>query len=52
MKANALLVIISVLLPFVGYIMFFVKKDEVPEAAKTYLYAAIGGSICGILFML
>ncbi len=45
-------VILSVLVPLVGYIAYFVKKDEAPEAAQSYLYSALAGSALGILFAL
>lgn len=45
------LVIISVLLPIVGYVMYFSKKDEEPEAARNYLYSALVGSVVGVLLM-
>ena len=51
-KASAGLVILSVLLPIVGYILFFVKKDLEPDAAKIYLWSAIAGSIVGLILWL
>ena len=51
-ETNAGLVILSVLLPIVGYILYFSKKDETPNAAKSYLWSAIGGSIIGLLLVL
>lgn len=48
-STNPILIIISILLPIVGYVLFFVKKDDEPEIAKTYLYAALGGSVVGLL---
>jgi hypothetical protein len=44
-----ILVVLSVLIPLIGYILFFVKKDEAPAAANTYLWSAIGGSITGLI---
>lgn len=46
---NFVLAIISFLIPILGYILFFVKKDDEPGAASTYLWAAIGGSILGVI---
>ena len=46
------LVILSVLLPIAGYILYFAKKDEQSEAARNYLVSAIVGSVLGILLML
>lgn len=46
---NTVLAIISFFLPILGYILFFVKKDDEPEAASTYLWAAVGGSIIGVI---
>ena len=51
-KPNTVLTIISFLLPILGYILFFIKKDDEPEAASTYLWAAIGGSILGVIMAL
>lgn len=51
-KPNPLLIILSVLLPIIGYVLFFTKKDNEPTAASGYLWAAIGGSIVGILLVL
>lgn len=51
-KTNAGLVVLSVLLPIVGYVLFFSKKDEEPDAAKTYLWTAIVGSAFGILLFM
>lgn len=51
-KTNAGLVIISVLLPIVGYILYFVKREEEPDAAKNYLWSAIAGSIVGLIITL
>lgn len=48
-NVNPLLMIISVLLPLVGYILFFVKKDKEPDVASAYLWSAIGGSVVGLL---
>ncbi|WP_295216675.1 hypothetical protein [Ruminococcus sp.] len=39
-RANVGLVIVSVLFPIVGLILFFVKKKETPKAAKAYIIAA------------
>ena len=51
-NANPLLIILSVLVPIVGYILFFIKKDDEPTAAGSYLWSAIGGSVIGVLLML
>lgn len=40
-RANVGLVILSVLFPIVGLILFFVKKKETPKAAKAYIIAAV-----------
>ena len=48
-KTNPGLVILSVLLPIVGYVLFFMKKDSEPEVAKNYLWSAISGSVVGLL---
>lgn len=52
-NTNVGLIILSVLIPLVGYILYFVKKDnEEPEVAKNYLWSAVAGSVVGILLML
>lgn len=48
-KPNGLVVVLSVLLPIIGYVLYFAKKDDQPDAAKGYLWAAIGGSIIGLM---
>jgi len=50
-KTNGLLVVLSVLLPIVGYVLYFVKKDNEPDAARNYLWSAIGGSVIGLLIL-
>ena len=51
-KPNGLIVILSVLIPLVGYILYFTKRDEQPDAAKGYLWAALAESIIGLLVVL
>lgn len=51
-KPNGLVVILSVLIPLIGYILYFAKRDEQPDAAKGYLWAALAGSIIGLLVVL
>lgn len=51
-KTNTGLVILSVLLPIVGYVLYFVKKDSEPDSAKSYLWSAVGGSIIGVILMI
>lgn len=51
-SSNPLLIILSVLIPIVGIVLYFVKKDEAPEAAKTYLWAAAGGFVVGLILVL
>lgn len=51
-KPNGLVMVLSVFIPLVGYILYFTKKDEQPDAAKSYLWAAIGGSVVGVLLAL
>lgn len=50
-KTNGILVILSVLLPIVGYVLYFVKKEGEPDAAKNYLWSAIGGSVIGLILL-
>lgn len=51
-KTNGFLVIISVLFPIVGYVLYFVKRENEPDAAKSYLWSAIAGSIIGLIIMI
>ena len=46
------LVILSVMIPLVGYILYFTKKDEEPEPARNYLVSALAGSALGILLII
>ncbi len=48
-KTNPILVILSVLLPLIGYVLYFVKREGEPDAATNYLWSAIAGSIIGLL---
>lgn len=50
-NANPLLIILSVFFPIVGYVLYFVKRSEEPEAAKTYLWSAVAGSLIGVLLV-
>ena len=40
-NTNIGLVILSVLIPIAGVILYFVKKDQEPQAAKNYLIAGV-----------
>ena len=51
-ETNILLIILSVLFPLVGFVLYFVKKDDSQEVAKNYLYAAIAGFVVGLLLIL
>jgi hypothetical protein len=51
-RTNAGLVILSVLLPIVGYVLFFVKREKEPDAARNYLWSAVAGSVVGVLLAL
>ena len=50
-NTNAGIVILSVLIPIIGYVLYFVKKASEPVTAKNYLWSAVAGSIVGVLFM-
>lgn len=50
-KTNPGLIILSVLIPLVGYVLYFMKKEENDEVAKQYLWSAVAGSVIGLLFM-
>lgn len=47
-KAGTIALIFSFLMPIVGIICYFANKKEVVNASS-YLYAAIGGFIIGII---
>jgi len=51
-ETNAGLVILSVLIPIIGYILYFKKKDDFPSVAKNYLWSALAGSIIGFLILM
>lgn len=44
---TVLLVILSFLIPIVGFVLYFVKKSDEPEVAKNYLWAGLAGFILG-----
>lgn len=50
-KVDLFWVILSVICPIVGLILFFVKRDDESAAAITYLIAAIGGSVVSMLIL-
>lgn len=50
-KSNGVLIVLSVLLPIIGYVLYFVKREDEPDAAKQYLWSAIGGSVVGLILM-
>ena len=50
-NANIVLVILSFLIPIVGIVLYFVKKNEEPEAAQSYLWAGVAGFILGLLII-
>ena len=51
-KTSPVLLILSVLIPIVCFVLYFVKKEDNPDVAKNYLWGAIGGFIVGFVFML
>lgn len=51
-NANPFLLILSVLLPLIGYILFFAKKKDDEEAAAIYLWGAIAGSVIGVILII
>jgi len=50
-KTNPLLVILSILIPIIGYVLYFVYKDEDQKIADSYLWPAIGGTIVAIFLI-
>ncbi len=50
-RTNAGLIILSVLFPIVGYVLYFVKRNDEPDAARNYLWSAVAGSVVGILLI-
>lgn len=41
-KTNVFIAILSFLIPIVGIVLYFVKKNDTLEVAKNYLYAGFG----------
>lgn len=50
-KPNIGLDIVSFLFPIVGLILFFVKKGECPNSAKSYLICGICGFVLGLILL-
>lgn len=48
-KTNGWLVVLSVIVPIVGYVLYFVKRSECNEVAKTYLWTAVAGTIVNFI---
>ena len=48
-KTNVAIAIVSFLIPIVGLVVYFAKKDDAPEAAKTYLGCAGAGFVLAFL---
>lgn len=48
-KVDLFNVILSALIPIVGIILFLAKKDDEPEAARTYLSAGIFSIILSVI---
>ena len=48
-KTSPGLLVLSVLMPIVGFVLYFVKKDDDQEVAKNYLWGAIGGMAFGFI---
>jgi hypothetical protein len=46
---DVVLIILSVIIPLVGYIQFFRKMDKESSLATAYLIAGIGGSAVALL---
>lgn len=51
-QASVGLIILSILFPIVGIILYFVKKNEENGPAGVYLGCAIAGFIIGLLLLL
>ncbi len=51
-NTNNVLAIISFLVPLIGFILFFAKQENNPDAAEVYLWSAIGGFILGLCVFL
>jgi len=50
-KANGGLMAVSILIPLIGIILAIVKWKETPNAAKSYLTAAIIAWVVGAIFI-
>ncbi len=50
-KPNPILMILSILIPLIGYVLYFVKREEDSAVAKNYLWCAVGGSVVGLILV-
>ena len=48
-QTSAGLVVLSFIFPFVGWILYFVKNDDNPSAARLYGICGIAGFIIGLI---
>ena len=48
---NAILLLIALVLPIVGYILYFMYRNSEKDKANEILACAIGGSILGIILL-
>ncbi|MBQ1191411.1 MAG: hypothetical protein IIX43_03920 [Bacteroidales bacterium] len=51
-KTNVFVAILSFLIPILGVVLYFVKKNDTIEVAKNYLYAGLTGFGLNLLLML
>ena len=51
-KPSVGVIILSILFPIVGFVLYFVKRELESDAAKAYLGAALGGFIVGFIIMM
>lgn len=51
-KTNFLLAILSMFIPIIGIVLYFVLKDNKPNAAEAYLGYGIAGFIIALMILL
>lgn len=51
-KLNVGWIFATIIIPLIGLILYFVKKDETPESAKNYLWISIGAWILYLIGIL
>lgn len=50
-ETNGILFFLSIFVPIVGFVLYFVKKEEEPISSKNYLWGGIAGFIIAIVLL-